>query len=181
MSDQRHSTLPPPVRGFRSRPINGILAYLGEDEVRRTRGGRAGQPLATRLFRRPFDLARIAGTGTPGSYTVAIYDHGGREHAVGYKGLQKTVADGAGMTWDSDLGWWLSDAISAAAFIYLRFDRINMEVSIVCASAQPDGDDDNEYWPLWYLPWTTVDSVGMVQESSIEDLRYGFRITGMGL
>lgn len=47
---------------------------------------------------------------------------------------------------------------SANTYIYIKFDRATPAVTLEVGASIPAGDDDTEYYPLWYVPWNSTTS-----------------------
>jgi hypothetical protein len=120
----------------------------------------------------PFKLFSLTPT------TATIKNNRGTTESAWFRGVKKTVNTGAGLTWDAVADTWVTGTLAANAWIYLSFERATLAVSIVAAAALPDGDDDTEIFPLWYLPWSSTTS--SIDTANIVDLRNSYRIAGMG-
>jgi hypothetical protein len=115
----------------------------------------------------PFDM------GDVGTDAFTILDNKGKTNGCWVAGLMKTVADGTGMTYDTD--HWNSGTISADTYVYLELDRSAATATIKAGSGLSDGTDTVEVFGLWYLPWST----DHIDEANIVDLRAGYHLPGM--
>ena len=166
--------MPDRITGFRSRAINGILDYL--DSLR---------PLGTATVRHVWTSAGVmsyAGQGGATSGYLALFD---------LYALTATTLKVRGTTADKVLcvagvwvvvvgGTWELDAaitISANAYIYLNITRsaTGATATLETAAALPDGDDNEEKWVLWYIPWVT----DHIDTANILDYRCAPHITAM--
>lgn len=103
-------------------------------------------------WERPFDIYDI-GAGDK----VKIKDNGGKTKQAWIAGVKTTVDDGLGMTYDTD-HWTLDASLSADAEIYVILKRSDNTATINIAATLPDGDDDEEVFPLWGLVWDGTNS-----------------------
>jgi len=69
--------------------------------------------------------------------------------------------------------------ISADTWIYVKLHRATsgQTVTLEAGASMPNGDDDDEYYPLWFVGWDAGNS--MIKRDAIRDLRYALRMTGM--
>jgi hypothetical protein len=168
-------------KGYRGKLLTKIIAALREQRPLPTVGlryefGPDGYTahLATRpgyvpwLPARPFDLADVRLT------TISVMSNMGRDRFY-LRGVKKTIGNGTDLTWNAS-DRWTSAAIAAEKYIYLKAERAGSTVTINMAATCPDGDDDTEIYPLWYLPWAS----SAVTKSGIVDLRFLYSLSGMG-
>jgi len=121
-------------------------------------------------YLKPFALIDIT------TDTFSVLSNYGKTCGSWIAGQHQTIDAGTGMTWSSDR--WNATAITESGFVCLKFhmDESAPTVSIeFAAGGMPDGDDDDEYIPLWYIPW----AASKIDVDSIVDLRETYRITGM--
>jgi hypothetical protein len=174
--------MPDRVSGFRSRAINGILDYL--DSLR---------PISSRTVRhewRPDGIVSHAadGGGMPpprmlfdlyeiGPASVKLRGTGGRTAKLFC--LRGVWLDITGGTYNLDTAIDLS--AKSSGYLCLLVTRTDpggtCTIEHAAGDDPPDGDDDTEYLPLWYIPI----SGGAIVRSGIEDWRYtiGARVTAI--
>src|SRR3990167_328003 len=61
--------------------------------------------------------------------------------------------------------------ISETTYIYVKLDRSAPLLTLEIFSSVPQGDDTNEYYPLWYIPWDRTAS--MMGRNQIRKLHRG--------
>ena len=93
-------------------------------------------------------------------------------YAVLLIGIRKTIGTGAGgERMDTNI------TISANTYIYLKVTMAaSPTVTIETGATVPAGDDDDEFYPLWYIPWDSGESK---IADGIKDLRYTKQLPGM--
>src|SRR3990167_9111237 len=61
--------------------------------------------------------------------------------------------------------------ISETTYIYVKLNRSAPLLTLEIFSSVPQGDDTNEYYPLWYIPWDSTAS--MMGRNQIRKLHRG--------
>ncbi|MBM4094187.1 MAG: hypothetical protein FJ276_32990 [Planctomycetes bacterium] len=176
--------LPNRISGYRSRVVNGILDYIESLRPISTPsvwhewrpGGVASHARDQSVVpaRYLFDLYEI------GEASVKVRGTGGRASPTKklfcLRGTWLAVTGGT-YEFDTDID------LSAKASGYLCIDvtRTNEGGTATLEHHEganpPDGDEDNEYFPLWYIPIAS----NLIVRSGIEDWRntIGARVTGI--
>jgi len=153
------------------------MARMLQAQTIRHDGGMMYRPQV--LWPRFFDLRSVASN----SYTIRAFksDFAAFEGMAWFRGVWKDITAGAGLTLAG--GDWESGTLTdnTKQYVYLDCDRTQVGATspytIKVAAALPNGDDDTEIFPLWYLPWDAV--VSGIDFSQIMDMRDSVRLIGM--
>jgi hypothetical protein len=193
--------LPDKIKGFRSKPFNALRDYCkaitplpSPDLLVNTAADGTRIALKRRILRglgtaatatvlQPFDIDDVA------TDTFSIWDYQGRSNFVSIAGGKVTVAPGSGFTWhggDSPAVLkWTCAAITESTYVYLAMERAGTPgATLTKGTTFPDGDDDTEYHPLWYIPWVAEVTgpplvAAHIDAAGIINMRGGIRLPAM--
>lgn len=170
--------LPEKISGYRSDTINEIIDYLSaitpvdswnihydrmpsgiRPVFRESVAYDSGYKTLFEIYDNVADKCKIRGITGNGNVWVA-----------GVK--TATTAGTGGKKLDEEI------TFTANSYVFLKVKLgASIEVTLNIDSTIPDGDEDEEIYPLWYLPWLSDSSI--VDWGNAVDMRHSIHVTAM--